>query len=232
MFYGELVYVILAPLTILGVIVLSILALAGRSEPDARGERAYVLYLSLVSYISFFTLLFALVALGTTVTHAVVDGGAECIDPYDPACFEGPQDFGGELRVRDAINGGAVAAVAGGILLYHRRRSQHLVDDPDFAGSAGARTFTAYLYAVAFTAMIVVLASAAVALPALIRAVAPGLTALDGSSGERDAALTDLVPALVAGGGAAAIYLTHWRAAEGLRGPREPRRTETASPGV
>lgn len=232
MFYGELVYVILAPLTIVGVIVLSILALSGRSEPDARGERAYVLYLSLVSYIALFTVLFALVGLATTATHSFLDGGADCIDPFDPACLEGPQDFGEELRVRDAINAGAVAAVAAGVLLYHRKRSQALVDDPGFAGSAGARTFTAYLYAVAFTAMIVLLAFTAVALPALIRAIAPGLTALDGSSSERDAALTDLVPALVAAGGAAVIYLTHWRAADRLRRPREPRRTETASPGV
>lgn len=232
MFYGELAYVILAPLTILGVIVLAILALAGRSEPDARGERAYVLYLSLVSFIALFTLLFACVALATTATHATLDGGAECIDPFDPACLEGPGDFGEELRVRDALNAGAVAAVAGGVLLYHRRRSRSLVEDPAFPGSAGARTFLAYLYAVAFTAMVIALASAAVALPALVRTIAPGLTALNGSSAERDAALTDLAPALVAAGAALVTYLTHWRAADRLRGPREARRTETASPSV
>lgn len=223
MFFGELIYVILAPLTILGVVVLAILALSGRSEPDARGDRAYVLYLSLVSFIALFTALFALVSLGSTATHALLDGGGGggCVDPYDPACIGNPSgfepEFGGEMRTRDVLNAMGVVLAAGGVLLFHRRRSQQLVREPGFIGSSGARTFTAYLYAVAFTAVAILLGAAAVGLPALVRAIAPGLTALSESSTERDAALTDLVPALVAAGGAAVMYVLHWRAAERMR---------------
>ncbi|HYP22287.1 MAG TPA: hypothetical protein VEV43_01830 [Actinomycetota bacterium] len=219
MFYGGFVYGILAPLTILGVIVLAILALSGRSDPDTRGDRARVLYLSLVSFIALFTVLFALVSLGSTAARSLLDDGqSECIDPSDPACFGIDAEFGGgEQHTRELLNSTGVAVVAAAVLVFHRRRTREVVDDPGFAGSAAARTFNAYLYAVAFTAMVLLLAAAAVALPALIRTIAPGLTATGDSSFERDAALLDLVPALVAGAGAAVIYLTHWRAASALR---------------
>lgn len=216
MFYGsELAYVILAPLAVVGVIVLAIVALAGRNELDSRGERAYVLYLSLVSFVALFTLLFALVNLASTLTQIVLDP-SPIEQPYvgDPGFTI---DFQDEYRTRDALNALAALIVAGAILFAHRRRTQSLVDDAGFAGSAGARTFTAYLFAVSFVAMAILLVAAAVALPALIRAVIPGLTAFESNSAEREAALTDLVPALVAGGGAVVIYLTHWREAHRLR---------------
>jgi hypothetical protein len=216
MFYGELLYVILAPLTILGVVVLAILALSGRSEPDSRGDRPYVLYLSLVSYVALFTALFALVDLASTAMDGILGAGADAphfyLDPGAP-----PSDVDAELRIRDALNTGALAVAAGAVLLFHQSRSRRLVHEPGFAGSSGARTFTAYLYAVAFTSMAIVLGAVAVSMPALVRTVAPGLTALDDSSSEREAALNDLVPALVAGAGAGAIYAIHWRAANRLR---------------
>ena len=217
MFFGELLYVILAPLTILGVVVLAILALSGRSDPDSRGDRPYVLYLSLVSYVALFTALFALVGLASTLTHALLDTPVQ--SPYT-LIGPGPTpelDFESELRTRDALNAAAIALAAGAVLMFHQKRSRRLVHEPGFAGSSGARTFTAYLYAVTFTSMAIVLGAAALALPALVRTVAPGLTALEESSTEREAAVTDLVPAAVAGGGAAAIYAIHWRAATRLR---------------
>lgn len=227
MFYGgEVVYAIVAPLAILGVIVLAILALAGRSEPDQRGERAYVLYLTLVSYIALFTLLFALVDVSSTAAEALVepDAGA-CVDPFSPECIGAPDDFaggrGGELRTRDLINTGAVAVVAGAILLYHQTKTRRLLPEGGFSGSAGARTLTAYLYAVSFTAMTILLVAAALAVPALIRAIAPGMTAVESSDAERDAAIIDLVPAVIAAGGALVVYATHWRAARRLRADRD-----------
>lgn len=225
MFYGELAYAILAPLSILGVVVLAIVALSGgRSEPDARGDRAYVLYLSLVSFIALFTLLIAIVTLASTLTSSIV-GPDVCADPYSPECFgggsPGGSSFEDELRARDLLNALGIGAAAGAVLLFHRRRSRALTDEADFAGSAGGRTFNAYLYAVAFTSIAIVIGAAAIAVPALVRTVAPGLTAIDSSSAERDAALTDLVPALVAGGGALLIYLSHWKAADRLRTARD-----------
>lgn len=223
MFYGDVVYAILTPLAMVGLIVLAILALAGRGEPDARGERPYVLYLSLVSFIALFTLLFAIVDLSSTATEAIlVEGSDACaVDPFSPECagpgFEIDSPSGGEARTRDLLNTGGVALVAGAVLFFHRRLTREHVAEPGFGASAGAKTFTAYLYAVAFTAMITVVVAASIAVPALVRSVAPGLTAAGSSSSERDAALTDLVPALVAAAGGVVIYLTHWRAAHRLR---------------
>ena len=218
MFYGELLYVILVPLTILGLVVLAILALSGRSDPDSRGDRPYVLYLSLVSYLALFTVLFALVDLASTAMDAVVGNGPEHLYPSYIGSGPTPDlDFEGELRTRAALNSGAIALAAGAVLLFHQKRSRRLVHEPGFAGSSGARTFSAYLYAVAFTSMAIVLAAGALALPALVRTVAPGLTAIESSTAERDSALSDLVPALVAGAGAGAIYVIHWRAATRLR---------------
>lgn len=226
MFYGEVIYATIAPLAVLGVIVLAILALSGRSEPDLRGDRPYVLYLSLVSFVALFTLLFAVVDLAATASDTLIDTDEvrlECELGTSPQeCFgDFESALGGEQRTRDAINSGAVALVAGGVLLFHRGRSRSLVVDSGFTGSPGARTFTAYLYSVAFVALAIVIVAMAIALPALVRAIAPGITALGSTSAERDRALSDLVPALVAAGGAAVIYLTHWRAADRLRGGAE-----------
>ncbi len=223
MFYGEVVYAILTPLAIVGLLVLAILALAGRGEPDARGDRAYVLYLSLVSFIALFTLLFAIVDVSSTATGALLvdDSDACTVDPFSPECagpgFEIDSHGSGEARTRDLLNTAGVALAAGAVLLFHRRLTRAHVEEPGFGASPGARTFTAYLYAVAFTAVLTFVVAAAIALPALVRSVAPGLTSTGSSTSERDAALTDLVPALVAAGGAAVIYVTHWRAAHRLR---------------
>lgn len=218
MFYGGALYSTIAPLAILGMIVLAILALSGRSEADARGERAYVLYLSLVSFVALFTLLFALVDLGSTAIDSLVDE-VGCVDPAQPGCFDdfGGSGYGGEPAARGVINSVAVALVAGAVLVFHRRRSQDLVRDEAFRRSAGARTFTAYLYAVAFTAMVILLVAAAISLPAALGVIAPGLTAPDSTELERNSSLRALVPALLAAGGAALIYVGHWREADRLR---------------
>jgi hypothetical protein len=217
MFYGGLLYVILAPLAVLGVVVLAILALSGRSDPDSRGDRPYVLYLSLVSYVALFTALFALVDLATIAMDGILGAGAEPHYPYIGPGSEPALDVDTELRIRNVLNAGALALASGAVLLFHQSRSRRLVHEQGFAGSSGARTFTAYLYAVAFTSMAVLLVAAALSVPALVRTVAPGLTALGDSTSEREAALSDLVPALVAGAGAGVIYAIHWRAANRLR---------------
>lgn len=226
MFFGELV-VLIGPMTVLGVIVLAIVALAGgRSETDTRGDRAYVLYLALVSFVALFTLLFALSALSSPAIQTLVTDADPCVEnPSSPECFNAPPGFivdgGDEPRIRAAINAGGVAIAAGVILLLHRGRTRKLVEDPGFSGSVAARTYTAYLYAVSFTALAVLLVAAAVAIPAAVRVIAPGVVAAGSASFERDGALTALVPALVALMGALLIYLTHWRTADRLRRPSE-----------
>jgi hypothetical protein len=239
MLYGGLELVIV-PLTLLGVVVLSILALAGgRAEPDTGGRRAYVLYLSLVSFVALFTVLFA----AMTTTAAIANmafkdtDSVDCSDPYNysPECYSGSpgsEEFGLDpsfsdaeeaRRARDAITGAAVGIAAAIILLLHRRKTRELLNEPDFGSSPGARTFTAYLYAVSFTAVVILLAAVAMALLALVRVAIPDVVTAGSSGAERDDGLVQLVPSLVVAGGALLIYVTHWRVAGRLRGGTPPR---------
>lgn len=226
--YGGLELVVL-PLALVGIVLLGIVALAGgRSDPDPLGHRPRALYLSLVSFVAIFTLLFGIgtvvTALANEIFVNVGDVGLDCSeDPFGVECqgsggvLEYGTAFGqdGSRHARDAINGSAIALAAAGVLLFHRRRTSALTDDPSFGSSPGARTYNAYLYAVAFVAMIVVLAAAGAALFALVRVAAPGLVT-DGSSGaERDYALVQLTSSLVVGGAAWFIYGAHWRRTEG-----------------
>ncbi len=226
--YGGLEFIIV-PLTLLGVVVLAILALSGgRNQPDLGGGRAYVLYLSLVSFIAIFTALFAL----TTTTSAVasmVFQDPESIDcPDFTECYPmGPRIDGVEAdesfeeaeearRARDAITGATVGTAALAILLLHRRKTRELPNDPGFDASPGARTFTAYLYAVSFTAVLVLLSAAATALLGTVRVAIPDVVTAGSSGAERDDGLVQLVTSVVAAGAALLIYLAHWRPARRL----------------
>ncbi|MDQ3953532.1 MAG: hypothetical protein M3279_11315 [Actinomycetota bacterium] len=222
MFYAQLPFLV-EPLAILGIVVLGIIALSGgRGEPDPGGDRAYVLYLSLVSYVAMFTLLFAVAAIISAAGETLVDAEPH-VDEFGSTVVLSPQSppGEGEQRARDAITGGAVALVAGLVLLVHRRRSGSFVDGEGFARSPARRTHVAYLYAVAFTAVAVVLVAGALALIAGVRAAAPGTVSSGASSLERDAAITDLFPALTLSLGAGLIYLIHRRAADRFRGTSE-----------
>ena len=222
MFYPALPFLV-EPLAILGIVVLGIIALSGgRGEPDPAGDRAYSLYLSLVSYVAMFTLLIAVAAIMSTAGETLVDA-KPYVDEFGSGgvLYPEPAPGGGEERARDAITGGAVALVAALVLLVHRRRSRSFVGGEGFLRSPARRTHVAYLYAVAFTAIAVVLVAGAIALNAGVRAAAPGTVSGGPSGAERDAAITDLFPALTLSLGAGLIYVTHRRAADRLRDPSE-----------
>lgn len=228
MFYGGLELVVL-PLAVLGVVVLAIVALAGaRGEPDTRGERAHALYVALVSFVAIFTLLFALTQVAESVAEMVIDPEIDCSEGFAPECYEEvslgtpptaidvPDQT--ERRTRDALNAAAVALVAGAVLWFHRRRS----DDLGELGPVPARTFNAYLYAVSFTAMLVLLVVGAIVLFTLVRVAVPDAVSTASSGTERDNALVDLAPSLTGVAGAALIYVRHWRAAGRLRRGEPP----------
>ncbi|MDQ3914192.1 MAG: hypothetical protein M3323_02510 [Actinomycetota bacterium] len=225
--FGGLELVVM-PLALIGVVLLGIVALAGsRGEPDPHGHRPRTLYLSLVSFVAIFTLLFAIASTTSALANMIfveIEGTSiNCgEDPLHPECQTGPVRYVNVFdessveaqeaaRARDAFNGIALALAATGVLLLHRGRHRELLGDATFVSSPGARAHNAYLYAVSFVAMIVLLAAAATALFALARVAVPGVVSDTGSGAERDAGLVQLVSSLVTGGAAWFLYVTHWR---------------------
>lgn len=228
--FGGLELVVM-PLALVGIVVLAIVALTGgRGDPDPRGRRAAMLYLCLVPFVAIFSLLYAVPSVVSAVANLtlveVEDGGASaevCAqDPLHPECrgggvtqfinvFPSSREAQESAWARDAFNALAVGLAAAAVLRWHRSRWKEVADDDDFASSPGARTLDAYLYAVSFTAMIVLLAAAAVTLFALARVVAPDVVSAGSPAAERDAGLVQLLSAVATAGAAAFVYVTHWR---------------------
>lgn len=236
--FGGLELVVM-PLALIGIVLLGIVALAGgRNEPDPHGHRAPAMYLSLVSFVAIFTILFAIGTGAKSLGNLVFTdpGSVDCSEePWRSECMSGgPTSF---VNLTDApsdeavtaehvsglVNSVGAGAAAGAVLAFHARRRRELLEDDTFAGSPGARTFNAYLYAVAFVAMIVLLVSAATALLGLVRGAAPDLVNSGSVDAERDAGLVQLISSLALGAAAVAVYKIHWAAARG---------TGSAPPGV
>lgn len=189
-----------------------------------------MLYLCLVSFVAIFSLLYAVPSVVSAVANLtlveVEEGGATaevCAhDPLHPECRGGgvtqfvnvfsPSGAAQESAwARDAFNALAVGLAAAAVLRWHRSRWSEIAGDDDFASSAGARTLDAYLYAVSFTAMIVLLAAAATALFALARVAVPDVVSAGSAAAERDAGLVQLLAVVATAGAAAFVYVTHWR---------------------
>lgn len=234
--FGGLELVVM-PLALVGVVLLGIVALAGgRNEPDPTGQRARAMYVSLVSFVAIFMLLFAIGTAATALANMAFAGSERTVDcaadPFQPECVNGIGSFDLEDssseeavdagRTRDALNAAAVGAAALGVLFWHRSRTREMLDDPSFEGSPGERTYRAYLYAVAFVAVVVLLIAAASAAFGLIRWVAADSVTAGSTDAEQDGGLVQLVTSLVTGGAAAYLYVTHWK---GIGGPG-PRKRE------
>lgn len=207
----------------IGLLVLAILVLAGgRGEVDDTGRRTYSLYVAVVSFVTIFTALVAFTAIVNSVMDKVVD------EPQtDDVIFEDGQNGGFDFEfgtgdggdendriARTSVQAGLVGAVALGVLVFHVRRRRDLVAPADFTGSAAWRVDRAYLYAVCFTAILVFLFAAAIALYAVFRVIAPGVTGGADEDLERQLGIQQLVTlgflSAVAGG----IFLWSWRHAE------------------
>ncbi|MFN2587067.1 MAG: hypothetical protein ABR613_02955 [Actinomycetota bacterium] len=239
---------VIVPLALVGIVLLGIIALAGdRGALDAGSHRAYALYLSLVSFVAIFTVLYAVASIAAPLAKLAFleadETTVDCsTDPLNPECrvtgatgyvnvFGGPREAE-TAWTRDALNAAALGVAAGAVLMWHRRRTRALVDDSSFRSSPGERTYIAYLYAVSFVAVMVVIGAGTSGLFALTRAIAPGLVT-DGPPGdERETALVQLVTAAVTAAGAAVVYVTHWNAARTARAaPTSPQTNQTGGTG-
>jgi hypothetical protein len=207
----------------IGLLVLVILVLAGgRGEVDDTGRRTYTLYLGVVSFIALFTAVIAFTAMVNAIMEKVVDEpqrGDRLEEAAEDSGFDLDFDVsgGGDVNdqiARESVQSGLIGAVAVGVLWFHLRRRQEVVTPPDFTGSAAWRVDRAYLYAVCFTAILIFLFASAVALYAVFRVIAPGVTGDGDYDLERQLGIQQLVTLGFLSTVVVFIYLYAWRRAE------------------
>jgi hypothetical protein len=180
----------------LGVLVLAVIILAaGRGEPDTSGRRAFAVYLSAVSFVAIFTLVFASFAAVQSLANVFVDGRSE------------------DAAVRGAVQAGLIAGAAVVVLVFHARRRRELRSGSDFdTGGPAWRIDRAYLYAVCFVAVLVALFALGIGAYGAFRTLAPGVTeeAITRHL-ERQEGVAQLISQVWLGLAAVYVFLRAWR---------------------
>lgn len=262
----------LISLVLVGLVVIGILALVGRGEPDPTGRRTYAMYLFAVTFVSLFLTLFTLFAVVQSLVGVIlpergpfaVTVGAQGIavaNPYPEGlgyeerwsaaephpggvAHEGlavaqPSlspparrfvQYGGfdpdRERWRTIVQMGLIAMGSGLVLRWHAARARELVGEPGFKETPAWRTFQAYVHAVCFVAIFLLLFAAAGAVYGLVGAIAPGIGDPLGG-GHRVAGVERFVTNGLLAFAAYAIFRYHW-ALRGLRAEPSPEPSEPA----
>ena len=229
---------LLIPLVILGLIVLAVTQVTSdRRDPDPTGRRPYAIYLFIVTFVALFVALFSLVAVASSVVHLALPergfGGYEDLaapsefppkfEPPPGGSTEGPiyQEFvpvGSNVEhTRQAIQAGLIFLAAVVVLLFHVRRIRDLEKAGSLSEMTIRRSYQAYLYAVCFVAVLIILVAGALAAFGIVRIAAPGATGYGGTSAERDGGIVQLVSSGILALAAYVLFLLHWRRASALR---------------
>ncbi|HET6776432.1 MAG TPA: hypothetical protein VFH81_01525 [Actinomycetota bacterium] len=225
----------LIPLVLLGVVVLGILALAGRGEPDTTGGRTYALYLFAVIFISLFITLFALIGVVQALVRVPLpDSGGEIPVPIGssgagyggsevlttPAAgLEAPsgltqlQSFDPDREWwRMAVQAALFAVAAGVVLRFHAAKARELLTEPGVEASPAWRTYQAYVHAVCFISVLIALVAGAVGAYGLFKLIAPGVTAQFSSpTAERQSGIALLVTGGLSALASCVVFAYHWR---------------------
>ncbi|HEX9717588.1 MAG TPA: hypothetical protein VGA93_06555 [Actinomycetota bacterium] len=233
----------LIPLVLLGLVVLGILALAGRGEPDPTGGRTYAFYLFAVTFVSLFITLFALIGVVQAVVRIPLpDSGGEFRVPIGTGSAgygeeliapapgsEGWQGFA-QLRSFDpdrewwrmAVQAALIAVAAGIVLRFHAARARELLTEPGVEASPAWRTYQAYVHAVCFVSVLIALVAGAAAAYGLFRVISPGVTAqFSSATAERQGGIAQLVTGGLSALASYAVFAYHWRRSA-RRSPQAP----------
>jgi hypothetical protein len=214
-------------LAVLGILVLVVLSIAVRDEPDPDGLRSRALYLTSVCFVALFTTLFGLyAAIAALVGLALDDDGqedfaapVELAASADRPVLFAQSDFderdSDDRHVSDAVGAGLVAVAGGAVLWFHARKLRDLVREHDVAPGPVRRTWRAYLHVVCFTAILTCAVAGAVGAYGLFEAAAPGVT---GVESRKDGAAQALSAGLL-GVGAFMLFHFHWRRTDRRAGP-------------
>lgn len=209
----------------LGLLALVVLVLAGGRDIDPTGKRTVALYVAVVSFVAVFTALIASTAVVNALTEKIKDedsssGSVVLDDEFDDDTFDIEFDVGvggddadvsqNDRVLRGTVQGALVFLAAGGVLWFHHRRRRDLLGDPDFDGSAAWRADRAYVYAVCFTAILIVLYAAGFGSYNVFRIIGPGVFGSGDDTAVRQSALQALITLAWLTVAAAAIFRYYW----------------------
>jgi hypothetical protein len=228
----------LIPFVLLGLVVLGILALAGRGEPDTTGGRTYALYLFAVIFISLFITLFALIGVIQALVRVPLPdsggeiplpigssgagygsvGGSEVLTTPAPG-LEAPsgltqlQSFDPDREWwRMAVQAALFAVAAGVALRFHAAKARELLTEPGVEASPAWRTYQAYVHAVCFISVLIAVVAGAVGAYGLFKLIAPGITAQFSSpTAERQSGIALLVTGGLSALASSTVFAYHWR---------------------
>jgi hypothetical protein len=208
----------------LGVVILAIVAVAGgRAEPDPDSERPAALYLTAVSFVAVFALLFSVFGLADGLLNLTINHDTSSAFGRTQTSFGSsssgfssssgsssstapliPSSGGHDGDYRTIVESLVVGALAAALFLTHRRWLQvWLATHPSGPGS---RVWHTYQYVACFFAVLAGLIAAASMLYAVFRFAAPGVT----GTGTRGEAMVSLFTSAVLAVGAAGVFLFHW----------------------
>ncbi len=208
--------VVILPVALLALVV--VLAVA-RREPDPTGRGIYAAYVFLVTFIVLFASSAAVTAIVKLIqgptNPSPFDGVGGMMGGFGPGGPAAALGFGGRSASwRSLLEALSVAIAAGGVLWFHARRGRELLAEPGPRSDATARAYRYYLHATLLVAVIALLFGAANAIDALVRVIAPGVTAVGGSAAERRDAIEQLVGSVFLALASWGIFMYHWRRRE------------------
>lgn len=229
--FGGLFSLISQVLVFVLVLLVAIAVATGRGEPDPGRTWLRATYLCTVVFLSLFATLFSAGAAVGSLMQAIGDDGGEAGPDFELSPRFGGDDFeigeqfgrfddgGSEAAAAGVVQGVVFALVAGGVLLYHRKKLQELQREPGFPHGPAAVVLHTYFYASSAVALVVFVVAAGIALQGFAELVAPGALSADDPDTVREEAARRLFTAAFVALGSLAVVVLHQREREAMDAP-------------
>jgi hypothetical protein len=215
-------------------VALILILVAGRNENDANRTQARYLGTLVVALV--FVTLFAVFGTVRALSDLIVDKEApaqsssklpgqlqDLLDQLAPkggaGLLGGSHDDSGpallgsdDADYRTAMQTGLLALAAGGVLVFHLRRSKNLVPSGRAAAASGGttRVIRAAAYGACFVAALIAIVASVDAVYGLFKIAAPGVVGGGDADSVRQAGISDFISFLLLAAGAVWVFLHAW----------------------